>query len=88
MYVPIVNVGSRTVVGALSGVCVLSLPAGVEGVPPHIAIMTSQVAEPTFPDQVDLIALSGLSAEEQMESQCFFKNMPLSFPPMTLTWAA
>lgn len=68
------NVGSKTVVGALSGVCVLSLPAGIEGVPPHITIMTSQVVDPTCSDQVGLVHLSGLSAEEQMESHCLLQK--------------
>lgn len=87
MYIPIVNVESRTVVGALSGVCVLSLPAGVEGVPPHIAIMTSQVADPTFPDQVSE-ACQACLRRSRWNHNVFFKNMLLSFPPMTLTWAA
>lgn len=74
--IPIVKVGfsdvllySKTVVGALSGVCVVSLPTGVEGMPPYIAIMASQVVAPTVSDQVGLVDLSGFSEEEQREGQ-------------------
>ncbi|XP_042338496.1 uncharacterized protein LOC121939556, partial [Plectropomus leopardus] len=71
-YIPVVNVGStdallypRTVVGTLTEVSVVSLPAGVTEVPSGVASVTSQFASGSVPDQFATIDLASLSAEEQ-----------------------
>ncbi|KAJ7986683.1 hypothetical protein DPEC_G00342440 [Dallia pectoralis] len=71
-YIPVVNVGTidvllypRTVVGTLNKVCVVSLPTGVTEVPSGVATVASQIVAPTVQDQIGVMDLSALSAEEQ-----------------------
>lgn len=71
-YIPVVNVGStdallypRTIVGTLTEVSVVSLPAGVTEVPSGVASVTSQSVSGSVEDQFGTIDLAPLSAEEQ-----------------------
>lgn len=47
----------RTVVGGLSKVRVVSLPASVDVIPSYTAIMASQVLASTVPNQIDAVDL-------------------------------
>lgn len=80
-YIPILNVGSsaillypRTVVGALSEVCVVSLPSGVEEVQPYAATVAAQVLAPTLQDQIETVDLSALSTEEQNKARLLLQK--------------
>lgn len=64
-YIPIVNVGStsvllysRTVVGTLDEVRVVSLPAGVSEISTGSATMASQIVSEALPDQLGVLDLS------------------------------
>nr|XP_043898190.1 uncharacterized protein LOC122779681 [Solea senegalensis] len=76
VYIPVVNVGTsdvllypRTEVGALREVCVVSLPSGIKEVPSYLATVASQAVVPTLQDQIDVVDLSALPAEEQKEAR-------------------
>lgn len=80
-YIPIVNVGStsvllypRTVVGSLDEVRVVSLPAGVSEVPSDVATVASQAVSEAVPDQVGALDLSALPAEDRGKVQSLLRQ--------------
>lgn len=77
VYIPIVNVGStdvsfnsRTLLGTLDKVHVVSLAAGIN----EVATVGSQVALPTVPAQIGGDDLSMLSAEDQDEVRSLLRR--------------
>ena len=80
-YIPIVNVGStsvllypRTVVGTLDEVRVVSMPAGVTETPTSVATMASQAASEVLPDQFGAMDLSALPAGDQSKVRSLLRQ--------------
>ncbi|XP_073710120.1 retrovirus-related Pol polyprotein from transposon 412 [Misgurnus anguillicaudatus] len=79
-FVPIVNVGTtdvwlypRTPLGTLTGVHVVSLPAGVSDVSPVVATVSSQAVS-CREEQIGSIDLPGLSVEEQDQVRALLRR--------------
>ena len=80
-YIPIVNVGStsvllypRTVVGTLDEVRVVSLPAGVTETPTDVATVASQATSEVVPDRIGALDLSALPTEDRGKVQSLLRQ--------------
>lgn len=86
-YIPIVNVGStsvllypRTVAGTLNEVRVVSMPAGVIEMPTSVATTASQIASEVLPDPIEAIDLSALSVGDQIKVRSLLQQYASVFP--------